>query len=66
MAGGSAVKAARVSSAEVEHAKAVAEKAGLRLAAYQKSPDGTVKLEFGEFEPANDWRAGSPLYDQAS
>ena len=53
---------ARISSAEVEHAKAVAEKAGLRLVGLQKSPDGTVKFEFGEFEASNDWRAGSPLY----
>jgi hypothetical protein len=55
------VKSARVSTAEIAHAKAAAEKAGLRLAAFEKHPDGTVKLEFGE-EPANDWRAGSPLY----
>ena len=56
------MKAARISSAEVEHAKAVAEKAGLRLVGLQKSPDGTVKFEFGEFEANDDWRAGSPLY----
>lgn len=57
------MKAARISGAEIEHAKAVAEKAGLRLVGLQKSPDGTVKLEFGEFAPINDdWRAGSPLY----
>jgi hypothetical protein len=56
------VKAARISCADVEHAKAVAEKAGLRLTALEKRPDGTVKMEFGEFEAANDWRAGSPLY----
>lgn len=55
-------RSARISSADVEHAKAVAEKAGLRLVALQKSPDGTVKFEFGEWEAANDWRAGSPLY----
>lgn len=56
------MKAARVSAAEVSHAKAAAEKAGLRLVALEKHPDGTVKLEFGEFDAANDWRAGSPLY----
>jgi hypothetical protein len=56
-------RAARISHAEVEHAKAVAEKAGLRLAALEKRPDGTVKLEFGAIEGANDdWREGSPLY----
>jgi hypothetical protein len=56
-------RAARISHAEVEHAKAVAEKAGLRLAALEKRPDGTVKMEFGEFSGANDdWREGSPLY----
>jgi hypothetical protein len=56
------MKAARISSAEVEHAKAVAEKAGLRLVGLQKSPDGTVKFEFGEFEADNDWKASSKLY----
>jgi hypothetical protein len=55
----------RVSSAEVQHAKAVAEKAGLRLTALEKRPDGTVKLEFGEPEANDDWRAGSPLYGAA-
>lgn len=57
------MKTARISPAEVEHAKAAAEKAGLRLVGLQKSPDGTVKFEFGEYQPINDdWRAGSPLY----
>jgi hypothetical protein len=59
---GSGVKAARISSAEVEHAKSVAEKAGLRLTALEKRPDGTVKLEFGEYAVNDDWRDGSPLY----
>lgn len=52
----------RVSSADISQAKAAAEKAGLRLVAFEKRPDGTVKLEFGEPEEADDWRAGSPLY----
>jgi hypothetical protein len=52
----------RISYTEVEHAKAVAEKAGLRLVALEKRPDGTIKLEFGEKEPANDWRAESRLW----
>lgn len=57
----------RVSSADIQHAKAVAEKAGLRLTALEKRPDGTIKLEFGEFEQqGDDWRAGSPLYERAS
>lgn len=59
------MKAARISPAEVEHAKAAAEKAGLRLKALEKRPDGTIKFEFGEWEPANDWREGSPLYGQS-
>lgn len=54
-------RAARITSAEVQHARSVAEAAGLRLAGLEKKPDGTVRLEFGEFE-ADDWRAGSPLY----
>lgn len=57
---------ARFSQAEINQAKALAENAGLRLAGIEKRPDGTVKLEFGEYEPANDWRAGSPLYERAS
>ena len=57
------MKAARVSSAELDHAKAVSEKAGLRLVGYEKRPDGPVKLEFGEWsELANDWKAATPLY----
>lgn len=57
----------RVSSADIQHAKAVAEKAGLRLTALEKRPDGTIKLEFGELEQqGDDWRAGSPLYERAS
>ena len=50
-------------AADISSAKAAAEKNGLRLLALEKRPDGTVKLEFGDFEPVNDdWRAGSPLY----
>lgn len=60
------MKAARISSAEVAQAKAVAEQNGLRLAAVEKRPDGTLKLEFSEFQAMNDdWREGSPLYGQA-
>jgi hypothetical protein len=54
----------RVSSADISYAKAAAEKAGLRLTALEKRPDGTVKLEFGEFEVANDWREDSVLYER--
>jgi hypothetical protein len=53
-------RAARISCAEVEHAKAVAEKAGLRLAALEKRPDGTIKIEFGDLLANNDdWRVGT-------
>ena len=54
---------ASLSQAEVARAKAAAEKAGLRLAAVERKPDGSVRWEFGA-EEANDddWRAGSPLY----
>ena len=55
------MKTARITQAEIAHAKSVAEANGLRLAGLEKRPDGTVKLEFGEFE-ADDWRKGSPLY----
>lgn len=57
---------ARFTQAEIDQAKALADNAGLRLTGILKSPDGTVKLEFGEPEHINDdWRAGSPLYGQA-
>jgi hypothetical protein len=58
-------RTARITPAEVQHAKSVAEAAGLRLAGLEKRPDGTVRLEFAEFEAA-DWRAGSPLYERAA
>ena len=58
------MKPARISPAEIEYAKAAAEKAGLRLAALEKRPDGTVKMEFGDLEAANDFWAGSPLYGE--
>jgi hypothetical protein len=57
------MKAVRISSAEIERAKLETEKAGLRLVGIEKRPDGTLKFEFGEFEPmSDDWRDGSPLY----
>jgi hypothetical protein len=52
-----------LSTAEVTRAKAAAEKAGLRLAAVERKPDGTVRWEFGEEADNDDWRAGSPLYE---
>jgi hypothetical protein len=56
---------ARFTQAEIDHAKALAENAGLRLTGYTKQPDGTVKLEFGEPQTdIGDWRDGSPLYEQ--
>lgn len=57
------MKAARVSYAELDQAKGVAEKAGLRLVGYEKRPDGTIKLEFGDVSN-DDWRDGSPLYER--
>jgi hypothetical protein len=48
------VKHVRVSGTDVELARAAAEKAGLRLASLEKRPDGTVKLEFGEFAGNSD------------
>jgi hypothetical protein len=35
----------------------------LRLTGFEKKPDGTIRLEFGEWTNDNDWRAGSPLYE---
>jgi hypothetical protein len=56
------VKQVRITSAEIERAKLETEKAGLRLIGIEKKPDGTVKFEFGEFEPiTDDWRIGTPF-----
>jgi hypothetical protein len=60
------MRSARVSSAEITQARDAAEKAGLRLSALEKRPDGTIKLEFGDPAAVNDdWRDGSPLYGSA-
>jgi hypothetical protein len=56
------MKHARISSADIAQAKAAAEEAGLRLAAIEKRPDGSVKLEFGE-AANDDWRRDCTLYD---
>ena len=66
---GCLVKAVRITSAEIERAKAAANGAGLRLVGLEKRPDGTVKFEFGDFEDLPDnsrWFAGSPLYKGAA
>lgn len=55
-------KAARFSAADLERAHKAAEKVA-RVAAWEIKPDGTIRVEFGEAEPANDWREGSPLYE---
>jgi hypothetical protein len=55
----------RISSSEIEKAKAAAAEAGLRLTSFEKRPDGTIKFEFGEFADNDDWREGSPLYERA-
>jgi hypothetical protein len=53
------MKAVRITAAEVERAKCAAEDAGLRLVGLEKRPDGTVKLEFGEWAANDDWRVGT-------
>jgi hypothetical protein len=55
---------ARISAADILRAKAAAEEAGLSLASLEKRPDGTVKIEFAAPGMPDDWRAGSPLYEQ--
>jgi hypothetical protein len=56
-------KPARFTQADIARARAAADKAGLRLTGFEKKPDGTIRLEFGEWTNDNDWRAGSPLYE---
>jgi hypothetical protein len=52
-----------ISQAEVQRARAAADKAGLRLKAVERRPDGSVRFEFADDTADNDdWRAGSPLY----
>ena len=53
---------ARFSSADIARAKKAAEENGLCLKGCEFRPDGSIKLEFGEFGENDDWRAGSPLY----
>lgn len=50
---------ARFSSADIARAKKAAEDNGLCLKGCEFKPDGTVKLEFGEFADNDDWRAGT-------
>lgn len=58
------MKHARITAAEIARAKEAAAEAGLCLSAIEKRPDGTVKLEFGGPGMPDDWRDGSPLYEQ--
>lgn len=50
---------ARFSSADIARAKKAAEENGLCLKGCEFRPDGSVKLEFGEFSDNDDWRAGT-------
>jgi hypothetical protein len=57
-------RAARFSQADLARATKAAEKLGKRVTGWEIRPDGTIAIQFGEFEPANDWRTGSPLYEE--
>lgn len=57
-------KPARITAADILNARQAAEDAGLRLTGLERRPDGTLKLEFAEFLPTDDWRADSPLYSE--
>jgi hypothetical protein len=52
-----------ITQAEIQRAKVAAENAGLRLTAVERKPDGTIRVEFGENKPDNDWWTGSPLLE---
>lgn len=55
---------ARFTSGDIKRAKEAADKAGLCLKALERKPDGSIRLEFGEFAANDDdWRAGSPLFE---
>jgi hypothetical protein len=54
---------ARFTQSDVDRARKAADKAGLRLTGFEVRPDGTIRLEFGDWSQDNDdWRIGSPLY----
>lgn len=56
-------RAARFSQADLDRARKAADKAGLRLTGYEVRPDGTIRLEFGDWSQDNDdWRADCQLY----
>jgi hypothetical protein len=58
---------ARFTQADLSKARTAADKAGLRLTGFEVRPDGTIRMEFGDWSQDNDdWRAGSPLYERAS
>ena len=55
---------AHFSTADLERAHKAASKVG-RVASWEIKPDGTIRVEFGENKPDNDdWRDGSPLYEE--
>jgi len=59
-------RAARFSQADLLRAMKAAEKAGYRVAGYEIKPDGAIKVELGDQDTDDDWRAGSPLYERAA
>ena len=59
-------KPARFSQADLIRAMKAAEKAGFQVAGCEIKPDGTIRVELGGSEAVDDWRAGSPLYQDAA
>jgi hypothetical protein len=56
-------KASRFSTADLERAHKAASKVG-RVASWEIKPDGTIRVEFGENKPDNDWWKDSPLLEE--
>jgi hypothetical protein len=56
-------RALRFRPSDLERATKSAEKLGKVVTGWEIRPDGTIAIQFGEVEAANDWRAGSPLYE---
>jgi hypothetical protein len=61
---GEVSRAARFSQADLIRAAEAMRKAGLCVRGAEIAPDGTIRVLTGEANEADDWRKGSPLYQE--
>jgi hypothetical protein len=57
-------RATRFTQADLTRAVNAMRKAGCAVAGAEIKPDGSIVVLTGPAEVANDWREGSPLYEQ--